>query len=304
MHPNSDHITGRGADNRICFRLKGRSVQLDRRVHAVRGDLADISLAGLLFAPHYARAQPMHCIAGSAFLRQAPAADSTAVSQLLRGEGFHLLDVTGHWAWGFCEHDGYVGYVERTALATGWLEASHYVTARSAPIFAAADIKAAVTGHVSAGARLAGTVEGDFVVTDQGAVHLRHVAPAGDVEADWVAVAERQIGQPYVWGGRGDGGIDCSGLLQLALGQAGIRIPRDSDLQRDSLGTGIADGDMLRRGDVLFFPGHVGIMLDAERLLHANAWWMSTVVEPLTEVIDRLRPDHEQPVLARRRIAL
>ncbi|MGE4430782.1 MAG: NlpC/P60 family protein [Sphingobium sp.] len=304
MHAISDHTTGRGADSRICFRLKGRSVMLDRRVHAVRGDLADISLAGLLFAPHYAKAQPMHCAGQSAFLRQAPSAESVAVSQLLPGEGFHLLDVTGQWAWGFCEHDGYVGYVERTALATGWLEATHHVTARAAPLFAAADIKTPVAGTLPAGARLAGTVEGDFVMTAQGAVHLRHVAPTGEVEADWVAAAQRQIGQPYVWGGRGDGGIDCSGLLQLALGQAGIRIPRDSDLQRDSLGMEIEDGDMLRRGDVLFFPGHVGIMLDADNLLHANAYWMSTMVEPLADVIDRLRPDHEQPVLARRRIEL
>lgn len=303
MHATTKN-SGRTADTRICFRLKGRSIELDRRIHAVRGDLADISLAGLLFAPHYAKAQPMHCLAPAAFLRDAPSADATAVSQLLQGEGFHLLDVTGDWAWGFCEHDGYVGYVERAALATELLAATHKVTARSAPVFAKADIKAPVTGMLSAGARITGAVEGDFVLTAEGAVHLRHVAPVEECATDWVAVAQGQLGQPYVWGGRGHGGIDCSGLVQLSLGLAGVRMPRDTDLQRESLGAPIGEGEELRRGDLIFFPGHVGIMLDGETLLHANAWWMSTVAEPLADVIDRLKPDHEQPVLARRRIDL
>ena len=303
MHANIDR-PGPQADNRICFHLKGRSLELDRRVHAVRGDLADISLAGLLFAPHYAKAQPMHCAASAAFLRATPSAEANAVSQLLHGEGFHLLDVTGNWAWGFCEHDGYVGYIERAALATEWLEATHRVVARSAPLFAQADIKSPVVDMLSAGARIAGEVEGDFLRTEKGAIHLRHVAPVGEHAADWVAAAEKQFGQPYIWGGRGKDGIDCSGLVQLALGLAGVRVPRDSDLQREGIGQAIGEGEELRRGDVVFFPGHVGIMLDGATLLHANAHWMTTVAEPLTDVIDRLRADHEQPVLARRRIDL
>ncbi len=303
---NADHdLPGQGDGARICFRLKGRSIQLDKRVNAVRGDLADVSLAGLLFAPHYAKAQAMHCAKGAMFVRESASADAAAVTQLLHGEGFHLLDVTGGWAWGYCDHDGYVGYVEREALASGGFEATHRITARAAPVFAAADIKAPVRTMLSAGARIAGEVSGAFLLlADGGAVHLRHASPVGEHEADWVSAAERQLGQPYVWGGRGHDGIDCSGLVQLALGQAGICVPRDTDLQRDALGTAIADGEGLHRGDLVFFPGHVGIMTDGETLLHANAHWMSTVAEPLTDVIARLRPEHEQPVLARRRIDL
>ena len=298
------NFKGQKPANRVTFRLEGRSVALDRRVNAVRGDLADMSLAGVLFAPHYAKAVAMHCAAPSAFLRESGSADSVAVSQLLAGEVFHLLDVTGGWAWGFCDHDGYVGYIPREALDEGTLAATHRITARSAPLFAATDIKAPVTGTLTAGCRVAGEIDGDFLMTMQGAVHIRHVRALDDDMPDWVAAAEQQLGQPYVWGGRGAGGIDCSGLLQLALGQTGIKVPRDTDLQRDSIGDALPGDVALQRGDAIFFPGHVGIMMDAENMLHANAFWMGTVIEPLADVVARLKPEHEQPILARRRISL
>lgn len=303
MNADQD-IAKRLIPNRVRFHLDGRSVKLDRRMNAVRGDLADFALAGVLFAPHYAKAEVMHCLGEAAFVREAGAADARAVSQLLPGEAFHLLDVTGSWAWGFCDHDDYVGYVERSALGVGALAATHHVATRSAPLFAAADIKAPVLAYLPAGSRISGTVEGDFIVTEQGAIHSRHVLPIADHEDDWVAAAERQIGQPYVWGGRGAGGIDCSGLVQLALGQAGIRVPRDSDMQRDAIGDPLPAAAPLQRGDLLFFPGHVGIMLDAVNMLHANAFWMSTMVEPLADVIARLKPAQEEPVLARKRVSL
>ncbi|MEZ5654404.1 MAG: NlpC/P60 family protein [Sphingobium sp.] len=302
---NADHdMTGKRAAQRVRFRLDGRSVTLDRRLNAVRGDLADVNLAGILFAPHYAQAQAMHCVAPAAFLREKANASAPAVSQLLFGEDFHVLDVTGDWAWGFCDHDDYVGYIERKALTHGIATPTHRVTARAAPIFASPDIKTPVIGALSAGAKVAGNIDDNFLITEHGAIHVRHVRSLVDDKPDWVAAAERQIGQPYIWGGRGAGGIDCSGLVQLALGQAGVRVPRDTDLQRDAIGSPIAAEDELQRGDLVFFPGHVGIMMDATNMLHANAFWMSTMIEPLADVIARLRPDHEQPVLARRRIQL
>lgn len=292
------------AGGRISFGLDGRSVALDKRVNAVRGDLADISLAGILFAPHYAQAQPMHCTGAAAFVREAGSHEARASSQLLTGETFYLLDVTGDWAWGFCGHDGYVGYVERAALEAGALKATHRISARSAPVFAEADIKTPVTGWLSTGAQISGEKQGDFVVMAQGAVHKRHIVKAEQCSPDWVAAAEQHLGQPYVWGGRGAGGLDCSGLVQLALGQAGIKVPRDTDLQRESIGEELPEGDEPIRGDLIFFPGHVGIMMDGQAMLHANAFWMATVIEPLADVVARLRADHEQPILKRRRIAL
>jgi cell wall-associated NlpC family hydrolase len=295
-----------GPPERHSFRLNGRSVVLDKRVHAARGDLADMSLAGVLFSAHYARAVEMSCVIAGAMVHVSEAVTSTCVTQLLRGENFHVLDVTAEWAWGFCGHDGYVGYVRREALDKREIP-DHRVTALSAPIFAAPDIKSYILDYWPAGSRFGAVAEdgegGSFIACAEGYVHHRHVAPLETLESNWVAVAERYLGQPYVWGGRGHGGLDCSGLVQVALGQCGLSVPRDTDLQRDGIGTPLADGDALRRGDLVFFPGHVGIMCDGERLLHANAFWMATVIEPLADVIARLTPDHAQPIVARRRIA-
>jgi len=152
-----------------------------------------------------------------------------------------------------------------------------------------------------AGARVSGTAEGDFLAVDGGFVHQRHVRAIDDTEQDWVAVAERYLGAPYVWGGRGLG-VDCSGLVQMALAACGIAAPRDTDQQAEAVGEALGDNAALRRGDILFFPGHVGLMVDGERLIHANAHAMAVTIEPLDDVVARLRDTHEQPVTGRRRI--
>lgn len=231
-------------------------------------------------------------------LRDAPGHDARAVSQLLYGEDFAVIDIAGGWAWGYCPHDDYVGYLPAGQLGLP-IEPTHIVTAASSLIFSAADIKSPVVHALSIGARLAGVEANGFVATATGFVHSRHVAPSRAAAADPVGVAERLLGMPYLWGGRGCSGIDCSGLVQITLGLAGIPAPRDSDQQR-TLGADIPDGEPLRRGDLVFFPGHVGLMLDSARLIHANAHWMAVTVDPLADVVARLG---DRAILARRRIA-
>jgi len=255
----------------------------------------------VLFAPHYARAEHCRCVVDAATLYSAPSREARAVSQLVHGEGFALIDKAGGWAWGRCLHDDYVGYLRADAL--GPMDTpTHRVIAPLALVFANPDIKAPVLKTLAIGAQVAGTEETGFLRIDDGYIHARHVAPLDAVEPDPVAVAERLIGAPYRWGGRGADGVDCSGLVQRALELAGIAAPRDSDMQRDQLGELLPEDAPLRRGDLIFFPGHVGMMADGGMLLHANAYWMSTVIEPLADVIDRLRPTHPQPVIARKRI--
>ncbi len=229
-----------------------------------------------------------------------PSPHATPVSQLLFGEDFHVLDTAAGWAWGYCGHDHYVGYVRQEALAAPVM-VTHFVSVREALLFERADIKSPALTPLSLGAKLQGEMEGDFLRTASGFVHGRHVAPAGQMLDDIVATAAQLKGAPYLWGGRGAGGVDCSGLVQLALALAGIACPRDSDQQRESVGRELVAEEPLQRGDLVFFPGHVGIMADADTLLHANAWWMTVNLEPLRDVIDRLSPIYEQPVLARRR---
>ena len=286
---------------RIRFKLDGRSVKLDSRIHAARGDLADLSLAGVLFSAHYARSIELTCVAAGTPLLSSPAVTATAVSELLRGESFHALDMTTDWAWGFCGHDGYVGYVRREALDTHE-ETNHRIFAGTAPLFSAADIKSPIRDYWPGGALFTGQAADGFVACAEGYVHERHAVSADATESDWVAVALRYLGQPYVWGGRGHRGIDCSGLVQVALGQCGIKAPRDTDLQREGIGNPLPSDEPLKRGDFVFFPGHVGIMTGGENLLHANAHWMAVVVEPLADVVVRLAADHAEPIISRRRI--
>ena len=281
-----------------AFRLSGPTAALDPRTHAYRSDLADITLAGTRFAPHYTKAEPARCTAPAAMMLASPSEEAPAVSQLVHGEPFALLDRSGGWAWGRSVHDGYVGYIRDEALG-GPEPAAWRVVAPLAPAFSSASIKAPVRLLYPVGALLSGPETGDFVRAGGCFVHRRHVAPAAEPAGDWVAAAERLVGLPYLWGGRGAGGIDCSGLVQVALGLAGIPAPRDSDQQRESLGEPLADSEILRRGDLVFLPGHVGIMVDGDRVLHANAFWMAVTIEPLADLLARTGP---QQAVTRRRL--
>jgi cell wall-associated NlpC family hydrolase len=181
-------------------------------------------------------------------------------------------------------------------------DATHRIAAPQGLVFAEADIKSPVVAVLPLGSRIAVTAtEGAFhALATGGFVHDRHagaLTPASG--GDPVAVAMSFIGTPYRWGGRTRAGIDCSGLVQQALMACGVACPRDSDQQRDGLGTRIDAAD-LRRGDLVYFPGHVGIMADAANLLHANAHWMATVIEPLADVVARV--GGETPILAVKRV--
>jgi hypothetical protein len=287
------------------FVLSGPVVDYDPRITAIRGDLADIALAGRFFAPHYVAPQMHRVLGDGAMLRKAGAPDAEAVSQLLPGEAFALLDSAGEWGWGYGCHDGYCGYLRLDSLTLTTPEPTHVVHARRALVFAEPSIKTPMVAALPMGAQFAvrGTSDcGKFWQLAEGWMSVRHAIALTDRNCDPVDRSLQLVGAPYLWGGRGGDGLDCSGLVQLVLGLAGHDAPRDSDQQRAAMGRALGDHEPLQRGDLIFFPGHVGIMMDAATLVHANAFWMQVVAEPLADVIARFPETTPQPVLARRRI--
>ena len=289
-----------GREPAAAFHLDGPTRLLDARVNAFRRDIADIELAGTLFAPHYAAPMARAAATGT-MIRSAASHQAEASSQLLPGEEFAVLDLAGDWAWGYSRHDHYVGYVSVGSMSAP-IQPNYRIAVREALLFAGPSIKSPSIGALPFGARLAGETRDSFVETAAGFVHVRHVAAIDERAKDAVTIAEIFLGMPYLWGGRGDGGIDCSGLVQIALAATGIAAPRDTDMQRESLGAILPEETRLRRGDIVNFPGHVGLMVDETRMIHANAHWMSVVVEPLADIVARLAPHHDRPILSRRRI--
>jgi hypothetical protein len=295
------------------FVLNGPEEDFDPRITAHRGDLADIALAGKLFAPHYAAAMPMRCSAPKAMVRKQPGKDHEAISELLHGEDFQVLDIAGDWAWGYCGNDGYVGYVPVHALQheKKTPEPTHLIFARAALIFIEPDYKSGVMKRLPMGARIAcgePSECGNYLKSGKGYVHVRHVQPIGtkvvfDGSNGTAALAEQLIGAPYLWGGRSGDGLDCSGLIQMILMLTGITAPRDSDQQLAALGEDIAEDEELRRGDLVFFPNHVGLMVDKDRIIHATSHAMQVVIEPLSDTVARFAKISDKPVLARKRLS-
>lgn len=290
---------------RIRYKLSGHSIVGDKRTTPIRGDLADIKLAGKLFAPHYAVPLMRSVVTATAAIREFPDAKSTGASELVYGETFAVLDVAGQWAWGYGVHDDYLGYVRLESLGAP-VEATHVVTATGTLLFDKANIRSAVMQRVPMGARLAcqGLSEcGKFLLCGPCFVPATHVAEIGTVELSAVDLAERLVGTPYIWGGRSGEGIDCSGLVQMTYGLTGKVLPRDTDMQEEAeLGSAVADDASLQRGDLVYFPGHVGMMVDGENIIHANSRWMQVSIEPLAEVASRFEGEEGGPITARRRL--
>lgn len=202
---------------------------LDLRLLAVRTDLADATLQDKFWAPRYAEAKVAVCAIPFAPVRSSPRGERT--SELLQGERFMVLSTDDGWAWGWCAHDHYVGYIQSFAL-------------------------------------------GEALPFNE------------DPASDSVEAAMRFIDVPYLMSGRGGAGIDCSGLVQRSFAATGFRAPRDSDMQR-KLGVSIEIDEVLQRGDLIGFAGHIGMMVDHEHLIHATGHWGRVLIEPLKDVESR-----------------
>jgi cell wall-associated NlpC family hydrolase len=285
---------------------------LDPRLYAVRPDLADQRLAARVTATRYAAGEPAEVAVPIVPLRPRPDAAAGMDTELLLGERVAVYERTGGWAWVQADRDAYVGYVPESALSADALEPTHRVATLRTFLYAGASIKTPNPVLLPMGARLAiARIEGDFAITAAGAhVIAGHLNPVQAVAPDPVAVAELYLHTPYLWGGRTSLGLDCSGLVQTALKAAGHACPRDTDMQERWLAetatpipAAAPDFTGLRRGDCVFWKGHVGIMTDAVTLLHANGHHMLTVKEPLAEAAARILAKSYGPVTGIYRLA-
>jgi cell wall-associated NlpC family hydrolase len=265
---------------------------LDRRITPVRPDLAAEFLRGQVEAARFVEGRERRIVAASAPLRRAPDAEAPLETEALHGEIAVVYEARGDWAWAQLARDSYVGYLPSAALAAP-VEPTHRVAALRTHAYPGASVKRPPRFALSLGALVrVERFEADFAVASDGLYfYARHLAPIGSFEPDFVSVAERFVETPYLWGGRTSEGIDCSGLIQSALSAAGVHAPRDSDMMEAALGVALPIDDALarlKRGDLIFWKGHVGVMRDAETLLHANGWHMKVVSEPLTEARARI----------------
>ncbi len=261
---------------------------VDSRLTLVREDLASQALEGLVRAPRFVTPSPRQAAEARLAIRRSPDRDAEQVSQLILGERFDIIDECNGFAWGQAARDGYVGWVDIAGLTDGWRAPTHRVTALSTFRFASPSLKSPASGPVSLNALVSvEEIAGDYARLSAGGwMPSRHLTPVGEDFAAPATTAEVHIGTPYLWGGRDSQGLDCSGLVQQCMFAAGLACPRDSD-QQAQLGRPAPTPDLIR-GDLVFWAGHVGMMLDAERLIHANAFHMAVAVEPLCEAVDRI----------------
>lgn len=279
-------------------------MKLDPRRTPARPDLAAAHLKGHVEADRYAEATKLVVSVPLAPLTARPDGDAPLETQLLYGEPFAAYEMAGGWAWGQAGRDAYVGYVPHACLMPEGPAPTHRVAQPMTLVYATPVLKTRPIGWVSYGALIGveGVENGFAALSTGGFLPARHLAPLDVFATDWVAEAERFLGAPYLWGGRTSTGLDCSALVQLALHAAGRDCPRDSDMQAAELGRTLAPGTGPERGDLIFWKGHVGIMLDAARMLQSSGHYMAVVVEPLDTAIDRILGSGEGPVIRHARL--
>jgi cell wall-associated NlpC family hydrolase len=266
----------------------------DPRLTPARPDLAAKYLEGKVEASRFVAGETFEITEAIAPVRMAPSSDAELMTQALKGERVTIYDRDGEgWAWGQLDRDGYVGWLPDSSLAKPLAAPTHKVTAIRTFAFPGPSIKLPPLNTLVMNSLLTVTGEsGAFAVTREGwYVPRGHLGDPDRFEKDFVELAERFVGTPYLWGGKSSFGIDCSGLVQVALNAAGTGCPRDSDMQQGGLGSDVdpAQSGKLQRGDLIFWKGHVAIARDKDTIVHANAHHMATVIENTTEAIARIK---------------
>lgn len=280
--------------------------KLDPRLYAFRADLADERLRGKVKSTNFVSGEPAKIGVNVANIYARPDQHSPRISQLIFGQNVLVFEDRNGFCWIQSVDDDYVGYSQSGNLRLVTTPASHYVIANRTFAYKDADLKSPVSDVYSMGTEvvISNTVEtrgSSYGITASGdAIFMHHLSPVFERCHDYVLFAEKLLHTPYLWGGTSAFGIDCSGLVQLAFRLVGRLVPRDSDMQSRELGVILTERQKLRRGDLVFWKGHVAIMIDATNIIHANGMSMDVCIEPLQDVIERFSNETEHILSMRR----
>lgn len=278
---------------------------LDRRLNIFRPDLAAETLKGMVEAERFVSGTPAQVVAPVIGLRPSPDLAVGIDTELLMGETVQVFELANGWAWVQADADAYAGYAPESAIGDV-VAATHRIVVPRSFLYPSAELRKPPVAALSMGSRMTFVAEAEtrgtkYLLTEKGegviAAHCRPINEA--ISDDYVSVALRFLETPYLWGGRSGLGIDCSGLVQMSMAMVGKFAQRDTDMQVKSLGAEITREE-LRRGDLVFWKGHVGIMEDAETLLHSNGNTMSVTRENLDAAIKRIGWLYEMPTAYRR----
>ncbi len=289
--------------------MTGTKSRLDPRLNAYRADLADSKLKSKVGAKAYANGERYRVAAHFADIFKDRDEATGLQAQILYGHDVTVFEQLDGWSWVQACGDGYVGYVRSSTLhpAQGLLEPTHMVKAPRTFIYPGPDLKSHRVGYLSIGSKLVvvdfTTTRGtEYALLNTGeAVIAGHLIPVDRLESDPVTVAQTLLHAPYLWGGNTGFGLDCSGLVSIANLLCGRTVLRDSDMQATSIGTRLdTNYKNLQRGDLVFWNGHVGMMIDNQFLLHANGNTMDVALEKLSDAIERIGYLYDQPTGARR----
>ncbi len=272
----------------------------DRRLTPFSGRTALTSLRGQVAADQYTDGEAARIAAPLADLLARP--DGPRDRQLQRGEAVLVIERTDRHAFVRADKDGYCGWLALSALTPDH-PVSHWLRAPASHLYPTPSLKRRELAQIGFGTLLQITdTDGAFARTHDGLfVPTAHLAPIGMRLEDPAAVATLFLHTPYLWGGNSRAGIDCSGLVQAALLACGIPCPGDSDQQWSMVGRVLAAEEPARRGDLLFWKGHVAMLTDPASLIHANAHHMAVTDEPVETAMARIAAATGETFLGRRR---
>ena len=278
----------------------------DPRLHAYRPDLADEALRGQVEASRFVHGSLKRIVAPVAALYKVPDALSERQSECLFGEDVKVFEEKNGFCWVQAQQDGYVGYIEQSKIGSIGNQPTHRVNVPRTFQYRDADLRSPMISPLSMGSRISVIGEAEtrgtrYAKLDNGSfVVFNHITPVSTLANDYVAIAESFIHTPYLWGGKSGLGIDCSGLVQLAMMMTGRMVLRDTDMQQATIGKDIAPEGGLQRGDLVFWKGHVAIMVDSGTLIHANGASMDVRKENFDHAIERIAKNHSTPTGYRR----